>query len=109
MRTRILIAIAATAIGAWALPATASSTATAEDGKTFTACMRANGLPDFPEVTFSTAGSTGGLVNLTLKGGRVDVMSDEYGKAIEACKHLLPDGFTLPVKPEAPKAPVLPF
>ena len=101
MKTRILITIAALAIGAWALPATAAP----EDGTTFTACMRANGLPDFPEVTFSSEG----LVNLTLKSERVDVMSEKYGKAIEACKHLLPDGFTLPVKPEAPKAPVLPF
>ncbi|NUT39816.1 MAG: hypothetical protein HOV86_07460 [Thermoactinospora sp.] len=97
---RILFATAAVAIGLWALP---SGAATAGSGPAFTACMRAHGLPDFPEVTFSSDG----LVNLDIKGERVDVMSDTYGTAVEACDYLLPDGSVVPGRPQAPPAPDL--
>ncbi|GAA4532833.1 hypothetical protein [Nonomuraea ferruginea] len=74
------------------------------DGEQFTACMRAHGLPGFPEVALSSAG----LVNLDIKGERVDVLSGKYGAAVEACEPLLPVGSRLPGAPTAPTAPPFP-
>ncbi|MFD2349844.1 hypothetical protein ACFSTC_11455 [Nonomuraea ferruginea] len=66
--------------------------------------MRAHGLPGFPEVALSSAG----LVNLDIKGERVDVLSGKYGAAVEACEPLLPVGSRLPGAPTAPTAPPFP-
>ncbi|MEO3857343.1 hypothetical protein [Acrocarpospora sp. B8E8] len=77
---------------------------TVEDGKAFTTCMRSQGLPDFPEV----AVSSDGLINLNIKGDRVDVLSARYGAAVKACEPLLPVGAELPGAPAAPSAPSLP-
>jgi hypothetical protein len=76
-----------------------------EDGRAFTACMRSHGLPGFPEVTFSPEG----LINLEIKGERVDVLSGTYGAALRACESLLPARSWLPALPQAPSAPPLPF
>ncbi|MBT2229322.1 hypothetical protein [Nonomuraea sp. NEAU-A123] len=74
-----------------------------EDAKAFTDCVRAKGLPDFPEVVVSSDG----LINLEIKGERVDVLSAKYGAAVKACEPLLPTGTQLPVAPSAPVAPVI--
>ncbi|MFD1538623.1 hypothetical protein [Nonomuraea guangzhouensis] len=74
------------------------------DAKAFTDCMRSKGLPDFPEV----AVSSDGLVNLEIKGERVDALSAKYGAAVKACESLLPTGTQLPGAPGAPGAPVAP-
>ncbi|MGW5686220.1 hypothetical protein [Nonomuraea sp. NPDC003754] len=83
---------------------TASSAAPADDGRAFTACMRAQGLPGFPEVALSSDG----LINFDIRGERVDVLSDKYGAAVRACGSLLPAGSRLPGAPAAPSAPSLP-
>ncbi|MET9066151.1 hypothetical protein [Streptosporangium sandarakinum] len=71
----------------------------------FTACMRSHGLPGFPEVSFSSDG----LVNLDIRGERVDAMSRRYGAAVKACEPLLPAGSRSPGAPAAPPAPAPPF
>jgi hypothetical protein len=81
-----------------------SEEAPAGDVKEFAACMRSHGLPDFPEV----AVSSDGLVNLHIKGERVDVLSEKYGAAVKACESLLPTGTRLPNAPTAPGAPAAP-
>ena len=73
------------------------------DAKAFTDCMRSRGLPDFPEV----AVSSDGLINLEIKGERVDVLSAKYGAAVKACESLLPTGAQLPGAPASPVAPVI--
>ncbi|MCC5575465.1 hypothetical protein IMZ11_07395 [Microtetraspora sp. AC03309] len=102
-RTVLAAAVLAAGVAGPAAPALAS----AGDGEAFTACMRSHGLPGFPEV----AVSTDGLINLDIKGERVDVFSDTYGAAVKACESLLPTPAHLPkapVAPEAPTAPVAP-
>ncbi|GIH89430.1 hypothetical protein Psi01_00600 [Planobispora siamensis] len=83
--------------------AASAAAAGEDDGKAFAACMRSHGLPEFPEVAFSSDGT----VNLTVKGERVDLLSAEYGSAVRACESLLPAGTHLPAPPQAPKAPEL--
>lgn len=105
-RTVLAAAVLAAGVAGPAAPALAS----AGDGEAFTACMRSHGLPDFPEV----AVSTDGLINLDIKGERVDVFSDTYGAAVKACESLLPtpahlpEAPTAPVAPEGPTAPIAP-
>jgi hypothetical protein len=88
-----------------AAEAAPTEAAPTEDGRAFTACMRSHGLPGFPEVTFSPEG----LINLEIKGERVDVLSGTYGAALRACESLLPARSWLPALPQAPSAPPLPF
>ncbi|WP_336209605.1 hypothetical protein [Nonomuraea sp. LPB2021202275-12-8] len=102
IRRAVLLAAALAAVMGWAA---APSAPFAGDAKEFTACMRSHALPDFPEVTVSGDG----LVNLTIKGDRVDVLSKKYGAAVKACESLLPSVGGLPGAPEAPPAPSLPF
>ncbi|MGV9536200.1 hypothetical protein ACWEU6_20520 [Streptosporangium sandarakinum] len=85
--------------------AAASSGNPADGAGRFTACMRSHGLPGFPEVSFSSDG----LVNLDIRGERVDVMSRKYGAAVKACEPLLPAGSRPPGAPAAPPAPAPPF
>ncbi|MCT9932641.1 hypothetical protein N5079_20785 [Planotetraspora sp. A-T 1434] len=75
-----------------------------DGGKAFTACMRSQGLPGFPDVTVSTDG----LINLDIKGDRVDTLSHEYGAAVKACESLLPADARLRGAPAAPSALSLP-
>ncbi|GAA4961402.1 hypothetical protein GCM10023334_080400 [Nonomuraea thailandensis] len=86
-------------------PLPTAEAAPAGDGRAFTACMRTHGLPGFPEVTFSSEG----LINLEIEGERVDVLSGKYGAALRACESLLPARSRLPVPPQPPSAPPLPF
>ncbi|MEU7827881.1 hypothetical protein [Nonomuraea sp. NPDC049129] len=95
-------AVVAAAVGGGVL--SAPGHASDGDGKAFTECMRAKGLPDFPEV----AVSSDGLINLDIKGERVDVLSSKYGAAVKACEPLLPSGARLPGAPNAPVAPTTP-
>jgi hypothetical protein len=96
----LAVAVLAAGVGGIAAPAAPA----VEDGKAFTACMRSHGLPGFPEV----AVSTDGLINLDIKGDRVDALSEKYGAAVKACEPLLPVGTGLPGAPGAPLAPSLP-
>ncbi|TMR19248.1 hypothetical protein ETD86_20505 [Nonomuraea turkmeniaca] len=100
---RLVLAAAVLAAGMGGMAA-ASDEAPTGDVKEFVACMRSHGLPDFPEV----AVSSDGLVNLHIKGERVDVLSKTYGAAVKACESLLPAGKRLPQAPTAPVAPSLP-
>ncbi|MFI7454479.1 hypothetical protein ACIBQX_43860 [Nonomuraea sp. NPDC049714] len=105
MKTRNLLLAAATAASLWALPAALAGIEAGDGGTKFTACMRAQGLPDFPDV----AVSSDGLVNLTIGSERVEALSDKYGQAVRACRHLLPAGAVLPGGPLAPQAPIVRF
>ncbi|MBP2706897.1 hypothetical protein JOL79_24110 [Microbispora sp. RL4-1S] len=86
------------AMGTGEMPAALAGKPSGDGGRAFTVCMRAKGLPDFPDVSFSSDG----LVNLTIRGERVDVLSPKYGAAVAACQSLLPAG---PRRPGAPVAP----
>lgn len=70
----------------------------------FTACMRANGLPDFPAVTISPDGH----VHLEPSGPGFDPFSTEYRAAVATCAPLLPAGSGLPAAPEPPSPPPAP-
>ncbi|MFF0312329.1 hypothetical protein ACFYSC_33255 [Streptosporangium sp. NPDC004379] len=100
---KVVLAAAVLAAGAgWAVVTSAEDPA--DGGGTFTACMRSHGSPGFPEVSFSSDG----LVNLDIKGERVDAVSQKYGAAVKACEPLLPAGSRLPGAPAAPAAPSAP-
>ncbi|WP_327589957.1 hypothetical protein OHA25_25155 [Nonomuraea sp. NBC_00507] len=101
---RRLVLAAAVLVAVTGGRAAASEEAPAGDVTEFTACMRSHGLPDFPEVAFSSDG----LVNLHIKGERVDVLSEKYGAAVQACQSVLPAGTRLPKAPAAPPAPAAP-
>ncbi|GAA5071196.1 hypothetical protein HNP84_009121 [Thermocatellispora tengchongensis] len=106
IRRLVLVGALAAAVGGVAAPAGVHGAADGGDGgKAFTVCMRAHGLPRFPQVTVSKEGP----VNLTLGGERVDVLSEKYGAAVRACEHLLPAGTGLPRPPKPPPAPRSPF
>ncbi|WP_433421005.1 hypothetical protein ACQP1V_09450 [Microtetraspora malaysiensis] len=98
-----ILAIVVLGVGVGALSSAAPSAASGDGGKAFTSCMRAHGLPDFPDV----AVSADGLINLDIKGERVDALSAKYGAAVSACEPLLPSGAVLPSRPHAPSAPPL--
>jgi hypothetical protein len=98
-----LSACAGASPGASGDPSPSTEMATAQDVHAFVACMRSHGLPDFPEVTVSSDG----LINFDIRGERVDADSEDYGRALEACQALLPDGARLPDAPDAPPAPPL--
>lgn len=85
-------------------PTPSSAGAAALDTRPFVECMRAHGLPDFPDVSVSSDG----LVNFDIRGERVDADSELYGAAVQACQSLLPDGARLPDAPAAPPAPEAP-
>lgn len=73
----------------------------------FTACVRENGVPNFPGVTITDDGQ----IQLNVSGSGVDVFSTEYQKAVAACQHLLPAGSKVPgdPSPATPSAPDLGF
>ncbi|NUR90234.1 MAG: hypothetical protein HOY71_39675 [Nonomuraea sp.] len=101
---RRLVLAAAVVVAGVAGGTSALASPSGDGGKAFTRCLRSHGLPGFPGV----AVSEDGLVNLTVKGERVDVLSATYGRAVAACESLLPKGAVLPGKPVAPSAPSLP-
>ncbi|GGS95396.1 hypothetical protein ACFFV7_23165 [Nonomuraea spiralis] len=103
-RLALAALVFATAAGAGGAAASNATAAPDDGGKAFTDCMRAHDLPDFPEVTVSESG----LINLSIDGERVDVLSQKYGAAVKACEPLLPAGTTFPAGPPAPAAPSAP-
>jgi hypothetical protein len=101
-RLVLVAAVVAAGVGRVAAPPSVSP----RDGEGFTACVRSHGLPGFPEV----AVSSDGLINLDIKGERVDVLSGKYGAAVKACEPRLPGRAPGPPgAPAAPSAPSLPF
>lgn len=73
--------------------------------KEFTACMRSNGVEDFPGITIQADGT----VKLALNGKGVDPISAEYKRAAKTCGELLPAGSPLPNDPtlQEPSAPAV--
>jgi hypothetical protein len=57
----------------------------------FSKCMRAHGVPDFPDPTF---GSNGGSVSINGSGGSSDLdpNSPAFQAAMKACQSLMPGG-----------------
>ncbi|WP_067172972.1 hypothetical protein [Microtetraspora niveoalba] len=97
----VILAVVVLGVGIGVLRAAAPSAASGDGGKAFSSCMRAHDLPDFPDV----AVSEDGLINLDIRGERVDALSAKYGAAVRACESLLPSGAALPSGPHAPSAP----
>jgi hypothetical protein len=92
-----MIAIVCTAVAATALMGVAS--AGPADG--FTACMRAHGVPGFPDATVTPDGR---LV-LEPDAGAVDPFDAGYRAALAACADELPAGTDLPAPPHPPAPP----
>lgn len=80
---------------------TTAAAAGSDPAEDFTACMRGNGVPDFPSVTISPDGR----VNLDLRGTGINVFSPEYRSAARTCAGMLPTGATLPGEPDPPRPP----
>ena len=76
-----------------------SATDRAQAAAAFTACMRSNGVADFPGITIDENGQ----VHLSLSGSSVDPISATYRQAAQTCSHLLPSGSALPQDPAVPK------
>jgi hypothetical protein len=97
-----MIAIVWTAVAATALMGFAAASTDPPDG--FTACMRAHGLPGFPDVTVTPDG------RLLLEPGAraVDPFDADYRTALATCADKLPAGIDLPAEPQPPGAPPAP-
>ena len=67
-----------------------NTNANREKAMQFSACMRDNGLDDFPDPDASGVFTLDGVVN----GSSMDPDSAAWKKAISACKDLQPAGFT---------------
>ncbi|MFE9682515.1 hypothetical protein ACFYXC_24510 [Streptomyces sp. NPDC002701] len=71
--------------------------------RAYTACMRDNGLEDFPDLVIHTADDGHGVKVRIERGDRAkhpDPGSKEFRKAAKACGHILEDiGVKLPVPP----------
>jgi hypothetical protein len=93
---RVLAALAVVAvIGAGcsngpAQTSTTSGSTTREQAMRFAACMRSNGVSEFPDPDASGALTIDEIAN----GSSVDVNSAAFVQAIGACKDLEPPGFT---------------
>ena len=103
MTTRLftaLLVLAVIATGCTNSPRTATKTATRDSMETakpenalalrFAACMRANGVEDFPDPDASGDLTIDAIAN----GSSVDVNSSQFDQATTACKDLEPAGFT---------------
>ena len=78
-----------------------SANAAHEQAVKFAACMRANGVSQFPDPDASGALTIDAVVN----GSSLDTNSASFKKAISACKDLEPTGFTgVKRSPEKQKA-----
>lgn len=70
-----------------------------EAARSFTACMRSHGVPDFPGVTISADGK----VHLDLGRSHIDPIAPRFVAAEQACASLLPEGGReLPERPSPP-------
>ena len=88
----IAIVALLSACGSNAPAATGSGSNTAanvEQAVKFSQCMRANGVPNFPDPDASGALTIDGVVN----GSSLDPNSATFQQAISACKDLEPPGF----------------
>jgi hypothetical protein len=81
---------------------TGASTTRSQAAELFTACMRANGQPDFPGITISANGS----IQLDSGGATVDPFSSAYRKAFDACEHYLPANTHPTPSPDPPAHPL---
>jgi hypothetical protein len=98
-RTPVALAIVAL-IGAGCSNGSAEETATAtptghDRGVTYAACMRDNGITEFPDPDPSEGLTIDGVVN----GSSLDPSSPAWEAAIAACKDLQPPGFMGDEKP----------
>ncbi|MBE1562381.1 hypothetical protein H4W81_005160 [Nonomuraea africana] len=88
MRKRLALYAAALLVAC--VPTAAQATAHADPAKDFSACVRSNGVPDFPDVR---------IVNGAIQLGKgVDPFAEKLRAAVESCDHLLPEGTTLPAR-----------
>jgi hypothetical protein len=55
----------------------------------FAQCVRAHGVPDFPDPNVN------GAISLSSLAGQAKLNSTQVSSAISACRHLLPNGGTL--------------
>jgi hypothetical protein len=94
-----MIAIVCTAVAATALMGFAAVSTDPPDG--FTACMRAHGLPDFPDTTITSDGR----LQLEPGAGALDPFSSEHRTAMATCADELPAGTDLPAPPHPPAPP----
>jgi hypothetical protein len=88
-----LAMVALTIVGCSNTPEeTGSSTpaATREAAVTFSACMRENGVEEFPDPDASGELTIDAIAN----GTSIDTSSPVFDQALEACKDLTPSGFT---------------
>jgi hypothetical protein len=67
-----------------------NTAATPEQAMQFAACMRANGVKDFPDPDASGALTIDQIAN----GSSLDTNSAAFKRALSACKDLEPPGFT---------------
>lgn len=76
-----------------------------EQGVKFAACMRANGVREFPDPDASGQLTIDGIAN----GSSLDTNSAAFERAISACKELEPAGFTGQKRSAAQQANALKF
>lgn len=87
----VLLVLAGCASGPAGPSTGAASTTTVRDrAMKFAACMRHNGVTDFPDPDASGELTADGVAN----GSAVDTSSGAYAKATRACQDLQPPGYT---------------
>ena len=91
--------IVCTAVAAMALMGSAAVSTDPPDD--FTACMRAHGLPDFPDSTITPDGR----LQLEPGGQTVDPFDADYRAVLAVCADRLPAGTDLPAEPQPPVPP----
>ncbi|OZM80504.1 hypothetical protein [Pseudonocardia sp. MH-G8] len=101
-RTIAVVAAATTILTVTASAVAPEATADPVDG--YVACMRAHGLPGFPDGTVTEDGR----LQLEPGAGGIDPFSSVYRAAAAACDGELPPGAALPVDPQPPSAPAPP-
>jgi hypothetical protein len=95
-----MITITCAAVAATALLGVAS--AGPADG--FTECMRAHGLPGFPDATVTADGR----LLLESATGAIDPFEAGYRAALAACANELPADIDPPTEPQPPTPPEVP-
>ena len=78
------------ASGSGSAGSTSAGTTARDKAVKFSACMRANGVPEFPDPDASGQLTIDGVVN----GSSLDPSAPAWKEAISACKDLQPSGFT---------------
>ena len=85
-----LIGLLATACGGGSSPAAGGGSTHVQAALAYAKCMRAHGMPDFPDPHYTSGGigRPGGIVI----GGGFDRNSPQVKAATQACRHLMPTG-----------------